>query len=138
MSYCTQQDLIDRFGEVELIELTDEHNVGEIEATKVNRSITDIDGTIDGYLTSRFQLPLSEIPPVLVKIACHLVRYDLYDSPTADVEKRHDDSLQSLREIRDGKLSLGINPSGSEPETNNSASMTTGGSVFNRKDNGFI
>jgi len=138
MTYCTVQDLIDRFGEQELIDLTDEHGTEEIESTQVTRAIIDASGFIESYLSSRYTLPLSEIPPILNKIACDLVHYGLYDSPTDDVNKRFDGATKFLRDVSTGKAGLGINTSGSKPQTNNSATMQHSGSVFSRKDNGFM
>jgi len=138
MTYCTQQDLIDRYGEPELIELTDEHGTEEINATQIARAIADTDGLIDGYLASRYTLPLAEVPKVLNRIACALVRYDLYDHPPKQIEKRRDQAIEFLRDAASGKISLGINTDGSDPATSNSASISSGGNVFNRDDTGFM
>lgn len=138
MSYCELQNLIDRFGEQELIELTDENEVGEIETTQIARAIADVDGLIDSYLSGRYTLPLTEVPLVLTRYACDIVRYDLYDHPTDQISKRFDEAMAFLRDASNGKVSLGINTDGSEPKTDNSATMQSGGNVFNRDDNGFM
>ena len=109
MPYCTQQDLIDRFGEKELIELTDEHNVDEIDATRVNQAIADSDAFIESYIAARFTVPIDPAPAILVQIACDIVRYRLYDDMATDrVSKRFNDAVASLRDIGSGKMSLGV------------------------------
>ena len=45
MSYCTRQNLIDRFGEPELIQLTDLDNLGVIDDTVLNQAISDADAS---------------------------------------------------------------------------------------------
>lgn len=138
MSYCTQQDLIDRFGEAELIELTDEHGTEEIDATKLARAIADADGIIDGHLAGRYTLPLAEVPKVLNRYACDLVRYDLYDHPTDKVKDANDKAMRYLEKAASGAVSLGINTDGSQPQTSNGAQVSSGGNVFSRSDKGFI
>ncbi|MBN4063474.1 DUF1320 domain-containing protein [Cardiobacterium sp. AH-315-I02] len=139
MPYCTQQDLIERFGEQELIELTDEHGVGEINATQINRAIEDADGLIDGYLTaSRYDMPLIEQFSVLTRVACNLVRHDLYDVPPEHIVKRYESAVAFLRDVSTGKVSLGVKADGSKPSVSDNASMQTSGSVFGRDDSGFL
>ena len=138
MAYCSIQDLIARFGETELVELTDEQNLGVIDEEQIAQVISDVDGFIDGYLSGRYTLPLASIPASLTRAACHLVRYDLYDDPPPHVQKRFDQALAWLRDLSAGRGSLGINQDGSQPATSDTVSMSSGGNVFNRVDKGFI
>ena len=56
MTYALQQDLIDRFGESELIQLTDRTNVPptDVDDVVVGRALADADGTIDGYIGKKY------------------------------------------------------------------------------------
>jgi phage gp36-like protein len=76
--YCTEQDLIDRFGERELIQLTDFDMIDEIGQISIDQAIADIDGKIDGFLRSRYALPLVYVPQELIAVACDLTRYQLH------------------------------------------------------------
>lgn len=80
MTYCTQQDLIDRFGERELIELTDRTNkpVSTIDDTTVERALGDAEATADSYIGTVYQLPIPTVPPILTKICADIARYFLY------------------------------------------------------------
>ncbi|MFY2646294.1 phage protein Gp36 family protein, partial [Achromobacter insuavis] len=46
---------------------------------KVDRALADARNTIDSYIAGRYTLPLSSVPQVLIRIACELARYYLYD-----------------------------------------------------------
>lgn len=53
MSYATQQNLVDRFGQVELVQLTDLENTGALNTTRLAAALADASATIDGYLAGR-------------------------------------------------------------------------------------
>ncbi len=119
MPYATTQDLIDRFDEEELIQLTDHTGAGVIDTAVLDRARTDADGEIDGYLSGRYVLPLAEVPPVLVRVACDITRYHLYDDvPHSQVRTRYEDARRLLASISTGKVQLGLPASaGVEPIT---------------------
>lgn len=141
MAYATQQNLIDRFGEDELIQLTDRDNLGAINATVVSRALGDADATINGYLAARYTLPLSSpVPEMLERLACDIARYALFeDQVTEIVEKRYKDAIALLRDVSAGRAELGISDTGNKPASNATAQMSSTTPVFRRGDSqGFI
>lgn len=80
MGYATLQDLVDRFGEDELIQLTDRTNrpASTIVAAVAQLHLDDADAIIDGYLAKLYTLPLSVVPGSVTKTACDLARYFLH------------------------------------------------------------
>ncbi len=139
MSYCPQQDLIDRFSEDEMISLTDHAGTGEINTDVLNRAISDAKGEIDGYLGGRFSLPINPVPELLVHRACDIARYCLYDdNATVHITERYKNAVKFLEGVASGKNSIGIDSAGAKPSSNNTAQMQSGGNVFNRKDTSFI
>lgn len=132
--YCDQNDLIKRFGEHELIQLTDRDNQGFIDVDVALSAIDDAAATINGYIAGRYTLPLQTQPAVLNRLACDLARYFLYDeSPTELVQKRYDEAIAYLRDVASGKVSLGVNESGDVATSNELAVMESAGSVFARQ-----
>lgn len=116
MSYATQQDLIDRFGQRELIDLTDraEPATGVIDPVVVAAALTDADELIDSYVGKRYDLPLTTPPPRLVKIAADLARFYLYeDRVTEAVQNAHDTALAFLKDVSAGRAVLDVG--GDEP-----------------------
>lgn len=109
MAYCTQQDMTDRFGAEELIELTDRSQLGQIDATVLGRAIDDATDTIDTYLTKRYTLPLASIPTVLKRLCCDIARYYLHGIDAPDgVDDRHSAALSMLKSIATGTIDLDV------------------------------
>lgn len=132
MSYSTTQTLIDRFGEQELIQLTDRDNSGQLDHSVIERANDDATGEIDGFLGGRYALPLDPAPRIIVVYAADIARYRLYDEGAPDqVQTRYDHAIKMLTLIADGKVSLGATPGGdqinSEP---NDVQMDTGRRVM--------
>lgn len=135
MSYAVKQDMIDRFAERELIQLTD-RTAGEgvaINDTVLGRALADTDAEIDGYLMGRYTLPLNNVPKMLVSVACDIARYRLYDDRvTEQVQKRYDDAVKLLRMIGEGKISIGPN-SAQDPTPSTAGAQSHGDDrVFDR------
>jgi len=113
MTYATQQDLVDRFGGQEIAQLTDRTNGTVIDATVVARALGDADAEIDGYLATRYVLPLTITPAVLVRLAADIARYRLFDDRTTEaVRQRYADAVQLLKSMASGlvKLDAGVTP----------------------------
>ncbi|SIR43174.1 Mu-like prophage protein gp36 [Rhizobium sp. RU35A] len=119
MVYCTKQDLVDRFGELELTQLTDRTNrpASVIDDTVVNRAITDAAAFLDGYIGKAYALPLESVPPSVVKAACDVARYYLHargvekDSP---IQRAYDQALALLRDVAKGQVRL-VEDTGAAP-----------------------
>lgn len=139
MPYCTQQDLITRYGEKELIQLTDKENIGQLDPDVITSAIADADSLIDGYLGGRYGLPIQPVPRSLARIACEVCRYYLYENLAPDeVKDRYNEAVKTLKAISKGEMSIGISVEGGKPSSQNTVEMVTGGNVFNRNDKGFI
>lgn len=111
MTYASQQNLIDRFGEQELIELTDHAQTGAINATVLGQALADADAEINAYLTSRYTLPLASVPPILVKFAADVAYYQFFDARVPEqVEKHYENAIKFLRLLASGAVSLGLDP----------------------------
>lgn len=116
MSYATQADLVARYGETEIIQLSDRANTGEIDAAVVAAKIADADAEIDAYLAARFDLPLQVVPTVLQRVACDITRYHLYDDrATEDVVRRYKAAIEFLLAVLKGTVSIGVDAAGAEP-----------------------
>lgn len=121
MPYATLTDLVDRFGELELTQLTDAATPGLIDEAVVARALADAEALVDGHLGGRYTLPLATVPAVLVGAVCDLARARLYkDALPEVVEKRHDEALKYLTLLGQGKLTLGLVP---EPVSTNTAAL---------------
>jgi phage gp36-like protein len=112
VTYALKQDLVDRFGEKELRELTDRVNrpPTTIDDAVVTRALGDAAALIDGYLAKKYALPLVETPPALTKVAADIARYFLHgkaadkDSP---VTAAYNQAIGWLRDVSKGLVELG-------------------------------
>lgn len=112
MSYATQQDLVDRYGLDEIVQLTDRTGTGQVDATVVARALADADAIIDAYVGLVTTLPLSSVPPRLSQAACVIARYSLWQDGHPDrVRLDYEDAIAWLRDIAAGRASLGLAPS---------------------------
>lgn len=108
MTYCTQQDLVDRYGETKLVQLTDKTNRPQttIDATVVARALTDASSLINSFLGKKYQLPLTvDAPDVLVTYACQIAWFLLHgDSAGKDHPARmaYDDAKRWLERVANG------------------------------------
>ncbi len=109
MGYAVAADLTARFGEPEIIQLTDRDGFGVVDAARVNQVLAEADAEIDGYLAKRYSLPLASVPPLLTRLACDIARETLYtDAPTDTVKDRAATARKILRDIATGLVELGL------------------------------
>lgn len=133
MSYATKQNLIDRYGSDELLQLTDRTNIGSIDDIVITRALVDADAEINGYLATRYTLPLLPVPTGLEKLACDIARYRLYeDRVTETVAQRYKDAIRFLQEVSSGKASLGPDAANAQPVATGGPSSSGGDRVFTK------
>lgn len=133
MIYASVQDLIDRFGEPELIQLTDPLDQTSVQEGRAQRALDDAHALADGLLSRVYLLPLTGCaksapvpgnpqavdlvaPPQLTRIVCDLARYYLYDdlAPDNAVAQRYKQARAELDLIAAGSATLTC-PWGGEP-----------------------
>jgi phage gp36-like protein len=122
VSYCVLADLKLQLSEAELIELTDDAALGEIDESVTTRAVADADGEIDAYLGMRYPVPLTTVPAIIRKLSVDISIRNLYVRRGDVVPKNRDDryaaAVKLLEKIADGKISLGANdPDGNPPDT---------------------
>ena len=85
------------------------------------------DGVIDSYIARRYETPVSPVPPVLTRLSCDLVIYDLFRDRNLKVpdfmQDRYDGAIKMLEAIRDGKQDL---PGGTYVTTGDNFAYSTG------------
>ena len=112
-SYATSADMIARFSEQQLKEVTDP-DVECIRTDALDRALEDATDEIDGYLEGRYRLPLQDPPRGLRIIACNIAMYRLLTLRQIDVmedqRKRYEDAVKFLRGVAAGDINLGLTP----------------------------
>ncbi|RMG60281.1 MAG: DUF1320 domain-containing protein [Gammaproteobacteria bacterium] len=133
--YASKQEMIDRFGQSELIRLTDRATppAGVIDDAVLNAALLDADQVIDSFLQVRYALPLSSVPSLLKQVARDLARYFLYDDmPPEHVEARYRDAMKTLERIASGQQKLGLDEVGKTTSESNLPEVSGPVRVFGR------
>ena len=123
MPYCTQEDISAVIPEIELIQLTDD-NVPPIvvDTAKVAAAIAAAGELIDGYISSRYQLPLGNCPALLKDVSVDISLYKIWirrkkrDLPKA-VQSCYDEAMKILNGIASGRVQLGTTSAGEPAQT---------------------
>ena len=100
-----------RFGAAHIAQLTDRHGQADTVVTPVlDTAIADADALIDRYLVDGgYELPLSTVPAVLVRVACLITYRNLHTAIITDRARQGFEEAESLLEkIQSGELTIGI------------------------------
>ena len=129
MSYATAQDMLDRFGDTEMISITDRTDASILNVPVLLRALGDSFAEINTYL-GRYTLPLPEPQPVLKRIECDIARYRLYDDRSTElIRERYVDAINFLKLVAKGEVQLGVEAA-DQDTTNDGPSYSSPGRVF--------
>lgn len=108
MSYATRQALVDRYGEAELIRLTDVERLGIVEEDRLLAALESTNAMIDAFLSGAgYNLPLIPMDASVVDAACAICRFKLfrYEAVPEAIEAK-DAAIDYLTRISKGTVSL--------------------------------
>lgn len=109
--YITAQEMINLFGEPELIEVTnlDDPSANTINLVRLESAIAYAESEINSYLNRNYNLPLSSVPMVLINKVADLVRWQLDSRNTrTEVRQRYEEAIAWLRLVAKGEVRLGL------------------------------
>jgi phage gp36-like protein len=136
MSYCTQQDLITRFGADELGVVAND-GVGGIDENAIGRAIDDASALINGWIQAQYALPLATVPPLLNLLACDIARYQLHDQNAGEeIRNRYNDALKTLKDIASTKLKLGLGGGESAAKAAQAITVESIPAMWSRRNSG--
>jgi len=112
MSLITKQDMIEAFGEQELIELTNLDAYGldqSIDDVRLDKAIAYAESIGYSYVARRHSFPLSGKPLALLHRLLDIARYQLeHGQPREDVQRRYTESIKWLEGVARGDINLGL------------------------------
>lgn len=139
MSYVTVEAMLAKFGERELIDLTSNGGFSvEINLDKLQLALDAANSEIDGYLSSRYELPLQVIPPFLVSLGCDIAHFHASVGETVETgrtKSRYEIAVKNLINISKGLVALGGAPAGQSspaPSSSNNVMWSVGRRDFGR------
>lgn len=136
MSYARIDDMVARFGEREIAQLTNRDGLDVVDADVLDEALADANAEVQGYLATRYRVPPDPVPRLLVRVACDVARYRLYDDGATDeVRRRYEDAVRLLKSVADGGVSLGEDAAApSHPQLAQVVDVAPG--LFSRRPNG--
>ena len=113
MAYAIQQDIIDRYGDNALYVVADRDGDDAIDDAVVNGALADASDEINTYVGKKYTLPLTPVPPLLVRLCVDIALYRLSPDAAYTEEKRqrYEDAVGILKSLAKGEISLGIEQS---------------------------
>lgn len=111
MAYATVADLVARYTEPTIAGLTDLTRVGSVNAEIAQQGLDDASAEIDGYLASRYELPLPAPVRLLSLYCCDIAVYRLATGKrqlTEDMVHRYEAAIAYLKLVASGKAGLGV------------------------------
>ncbi|MGH7000542.1 MAG: gp436 family protein [Stellaceae bacterium] len=132
MVYATPNDMIARYPNRDLVQLTNEDPTQTaVNTGALQQVVNDASAEIDGYLGSRFSLPLSDPPALLNRLTCDIAMYRLQAlrplHDMADARKRYEDAVELLVRVARGEVTLGLSADNVEPPQAQDAVLTQAG-----------
>ncbi|ENX58200.1 MULTISPECIES: gp436 family protein [Acinetobacter] len=124
--YVTAEAMIAKFGEREIIQLTDNEAPYQdvINYDKLNAAMNAANSEIDGSVMGRYKLPLQVVPPFLISLGCDLARYYACTRGVVEndpIKVRYEDGCKKLKAISKGEIGLGGAPAGESAPTESSS-----------------
>lgn len=116
--YAQRADMIARFGESEVVLLTDRARNGQIDDAVLAAALQTATDEVDVYLSGRYPLPLPTAPRILIGVACDIARYRLVGNEvneTDPIRQRYHDAVRLLENLATGKVKLGLPASSTPP-----------------------
>ncbi len=136
MTYAAKANMLARFGEPEVIALTDRANLGVVDDAVLAGALAEADAEIDPYLAPHHQMPLSSVPKIIVGFACDIARYRLCGAgvtETDEIRNRYKDAIKFLDSVASGKIGLGLDVANNVAKPANTVQFSAPGErVFDR------
>ena len=111
MAYITEAQLIARYGEDKLVQLTAPSGGDAMDADVLGAAMADADKLINSYLCPRYPLPLAQplldaspLPRMAGDIVIYLLQDDL---AIEESQARYDRAMVWLKRVQMGQASLG-------------------------------
>lgn len=114
--YAGRAEMVERFGEAEIIQLTDRDGLtGAVDDDRLRAAVDDGVNLIHGYLADRYRLPLTPVPPLARRWTCDLARWFLQPNAAPEqVKANYQRTLEELKAAAAGEISLDSEEAGSD------------------------
>ena len=124
--------MIARYPNRDLVQISNEDPMqSTVDTAVLDQALGDAAAEIDGYLESRFGLPLADPPAMLNRLTCDIAMYRLQSlrplHDVADARKRYEDAVALLVRVARGEVTLGLAADNAEAPAAQGAVVTQSG-----------
>lgn len=118
--YATKADIDTLYGTRVLEVIADRDRDGNVDEDAVTRALTEATGEIESYISKRYLIPLSPVPPLIRRVCVDIAAYHLAGltgaTMTNEIRARYERAIGLLKDISGGRAGLGAyDPGGDEP-----------------------
>jgi phage gp36-like protein len=112
MPYAAITDMIQAFGEAELITVTTPEGMerASIDQAMVTAALTTASDEMDSYLRRRYAVPVAQPSAKMTSVCCDMARWLLWKKPTMSpsdaMRADRKDAIAWLAAINDGRVTL--------------------------------
>jgi len=107
--YCSIQDIKEDMTEKVVAQLSNDENPNEVNEEIVIKYISESTQLIDGFLRSRYGLPLEKEHSIIKKLCIDIVKYELYKRRGKvfdNIQNLYKDGIATLEKIQKGMITL--------------------------------
>ena len=109
MNYASLSDLAARVGNTELCQIADRDRDLIPDQPVVDAALVDADNLINGYVGSKYDVPLAAVPDLVRTWAVSIARYILHRNGAPDhVTQDYKDAVAALKDVAAGKIALPV------------------------------
>ena len=136
MPYIVQADLLADLPNDVLVQLTDDDKDGISDTTVVNNAIDRAQSEVDGYVATKYSVPLASPSEFIKGLTATIAIYRLFGRRVGGIpdawQTRYDNAIKSLRDIASGKITLGEDPPPAESSKSTQGETSGPSRVFDR------
>jgi phage gp36-like protein len=107
--YCDVQDIKDDLTEKVVAQLSNDENPNVVNEEIVSKYISESTQLIEGFLRSRYSLPLEKEHSIIKKVCIDVVKYELYKRRGKvfdNIQNLYKDGISTLEKIQKGMIIL--------------------------------
>jgi len=134
MAYASVDDMVTRFGAVEMIRLSTPQGqpMDQVNPIPIELALGDASDLIDTFCSKRYATPINGAPSSICRAACVLARFDLSTGdgkePSESLRLQRKEIIDWLDRIASGKVNLPLDEV--EAGDNSNAQMSDRGAVY--------
>ena len=136
MAYCAKSDILEQMDEDVLIQLTDDDDTGAVVDAKITRAIVNADAEIDSYCGTKYTVPFTTVPAIILMVSVDIAIYNLYArrrGATESVKERYDDRIAFLKDVSKGLATLGEDDPDGVPSSADYPEISSSDRIFSRE-----